>query len=148
MGFLLFSLSLFHVSLKVQVLSRAGEFTHNFSLALIATLQEVWISLQLYMLNCLSHADTLWVYGLYPIRLLCPWDSPGNNTGVGCHAHFRGIFLTQGPNSHLLLSSGFFTTEPPEKPLSSFTLSINLCPTFLWLNLFPTSNYLYYLTTP
>ena len=20
-----------------------------------------------------------------PIRLLCPWDSPGKNTGVGCH---------------------------------------------------------------
>ena len=20
-----------------------------------------------------------------PTRLLCPWDSPGNNTGVGCH---------------------------------------------------------------
>ena len=21
-----------------------------------------------------------------PPRLLCPWDSPGKNTGVGCHA--------------------------------------------------------------
>ena len=20
-----------------------------------------------------------------PTRLLCPWDSPGRNTGVGCH---------------------------------------------------------------
>ena len=20
-----------------------------------------------------------------PARLLCPWDSPGKNTGVGCH---------------------------------------------------------------
>ena len=20
-----------------------------------------------------------------PVRLLCPWDSPGKNTGVGCH---------------------------------------------------------------
>ena len=26
----------------------------------------------------------------------CPWDSPGKNTGVGCHALFQGIFLTQG----------------------------------------------------
>ena len=24
-------------------------------------------------------------HGLYPARLLCPWDFPGNNTGVGCH---------------------------------------------------------------
>ena len=25
-------------------------------------------------------------HGLQPTRLLCPWDSPGKNTGVGCHA--------------------------------------------------------------
>ena len=25
-------------------------------------------------------------YGLQPDRLLCPWDLPGKNTGVGCHA--------------------------------------------------------------
>ena len=31
-------------------------------------------------------------------RLLCPWDSPGKNTGVGCHALLQGIFLTQGLN--------------------------------------------------
>ena len=24
-------------------------------------------------------------HGLQPSRLLCPWDSPGKNTGVGCH---------------------------------------------------------------
>ena len=24
---------------------------------------------------------------------LCPWDSPGKNTGVGCHALLQGIFL-------------------------------------------------------
>ena len=28
-------------------------------------------------------------------------DSPGKNTGVGCHAFLRGIFLTQGLNSGL-----------------------------------------------
>ena len=35
-------------------------------------------------------------------RLLCPWDSPGKNTGVGCHALLQGVFPTQGWNSHLL----------------------------------------------
>ncbi|XDA88059.1 hypothetical protein R6Z07F_017724 [Ovis aries] len=24
-----------------------------------------------------------------PIRLHCPWDSPGKNTGVGCHFHLQ-----------------------------------------------------------
>ena len=27
--------------------------------------------------------DSLWPYGLWPTRLLCLWDSPGKNTGVG-----------------------------------------------------------------
>ena len=35
-------------------------------------------------------------------RLLCPWDSPGNNTGVGCHALLQGIFPTRGLNIRLL----------------------------------------------
>ena len=26
--------------------------------------------------------------------LLCPWDSPGKNTGVACHFLLQGIFLT------------------------------------------------------
>ena len=44
-----------------------------------------------------------------PVRLLCPWDSPGKNTGVGCHALF------QEPESPEL-TGGVFTTEPPWKP--------------------------------
>ena len=27
-----------------------------------------------------------------PTRFLCPWDSPGKNTGVGCHfLHYTSI---------------------------------------------------------
>ena len=37
-----------------------------------------------------------------PTRLLCPWGSPGKNTGVGCHFLFQGIFLTQGLNPGFL----------------------------------------------
>ena len=40
---------------------------------------------------------------LYLTRLLCPWESPGKNTGVGCHFLHQGIFSTQGSNSCLLL---------------------------------------------
>ena len=35
-------------------------------------------------------------------RLLCPWDSPGKNTGMGGHALLQGIFPTEGLNPHLL----------------------------------------------
>ena len=33
----------------------------------------------------LSHPDHQQPHGLQPTRLLCPWDSPGKSTGVGCH---------------------------------------------------------------
>ena len=60
--------------------------------------------------------------GLQPARLLCPWDFPGKNTGVGCHVLFQGTFQTQGRNwslAFLALTGKFFTTEPPEKPYIS-----------------------------
>ena len=34
--------------------------------------------------------------------LHCLWDSPGKNTGVGCHALLQGIFPAQGLNPYLL----------------------------------------------
>ena len=46
-------------------------------------------------------SDSSRPHGLKPTRLLCPWDSPGNNTGVGCHALLQGVFLTQGSNPSL-----------------------------------------------
>ena len=36
-----------------------------------------------------------------PARLLCPWDSPGKNTGGGSQALLQGIFLTQRLNLRL-----------------------------------------------
>ena len=41
-------------------------------------------------------SDSLRPHGLQPSprktdRLLCPWDYPGENTGVGCHFLFQGI---------------------------------------------------------
>ena len=44
---------------------------------------------------------TLQRHGLQPARLLCSWNSPGKNTGVGCHFLLQGIFPTQGSNSGL-----------------------------------------------
>ena len=35
------------------------------------------------------------------VRLLCPWDSPGKNTAVGCHVLLQGILPTQGSNPDL-----------------------------------------------
>ena len=37
-----------------------------------------------------------------PNRLLCPWNSPGRNTGVSCRSLLQGIFPTQRSNLGLL----------------------------------------------
>ena len=47
-------------------------------------------------------SDSLRAHGLQPARLLCPSNSPGKNTGVGCHSFLQGISLTQGSNLSLL----------------------------------------------
>ena len=52
--------------------------------------------------SCSVMSDSGQPYGLQPTRLLCPWDSPGRNTGVDFHALFQGIFLTQGLKPGLL----------------------------------------------
>ena len=35
---------------------------------------------------CLVMSNSLRLHGLQLTRLLCPWNSPGKNTGVSCHA--------------------------------------------------------------
>ena len=57
--------------------------------------------------NCVyfSHSvvsNSLQHLGLQSTMPLCPWDSPGKNTGVGCHFFLQGIFSTQGLNLGVL----------------------------------------------
>ena len=44
--------------------------------------------------SCSVVSDCLQPLGLEPARLLCPWNFPGKNTGVGCHSLLQGVFLT------------------------------------------------------
>ena len=55
--------------------------------------------------DSVSHSvmsDSLQPHGLQPTRILCPWDSLGKDTGVGCHALLQGISLTERLNPSLL----------------------------------------------
>ena len=47
-------------------------------------------------------SNSLQLHRLWSTRLLCPWNSPGKNSGVGCHSLVQRIFLTQGSNLGLL----------------------------------------------
>jgi len=66
------------------------------------------------VLNHFSHECLLQPYGLLPTRLLCPWDSPGKNTGVGCHVLLQRIFPTQGSSPHWQVGS--LPLMPPGTP--------------------------------
>ena len=57
----------------------------------------------LFVLSCFSRVGLFATPCIVePARLLCPWYSPGKNTGIVCHALLQGLFLTQGWNLHLL----------------------------------------------
>ena len=78
---------------------------------------------------CVSHSilsDSSLPQGLQPSRLLCPWDFPGKNTGVGCYFFLQGIFPTQDQTHVTCVSCtgrGFFTTVPPGKPAPTARLA-------------------------
>ena len=48
-----------------------------------------------------------------------PWDSPGKNSGMSCHALLQGIFPSQGSNPHLFCllhwEVGSLPLAPPGK---------------------------------
>ena len=50
--------------------------------------------------------------------MVCPWDSPGKNTGVGCHSLLQGNLPNPGikPRSPALQADSL-PSEPPGKPL-------------------------------
>ena len=65
------------------------------------------------------------------VRLLCPWDFPGENTGAACHFLLLGNLFDPGIElTSLALAGGFLTTEPPgnlvrETDNRPITLEIN-----------------------
>ena len=87
-----------------SVLNRWADVPFHFIFSvLICVLQstEIWFKslrggVKVWKWNRPAVFDSLWPHGLYPTRFLCPWDSPGKNTGVGCHSLLQRIFPTQG----------------------------------------------------
>ena len=53
------------------------------------------------------------------------WDSPGKNTGVGCHAIFQGIFLTQVS----CIAGRFFTIWITREALRKLSTDFIMCST-------------------
>ena len=65
-------------------------------------------------------SDSLWPHGPQPSRLLCPWNSPDKNTGVGSHSLLQGIFLDPGIKAKPpTLQADSLLSEPHGKPKNS-----------------------------
>ena len=60
-------------------------------------------------------------------------DSPGKNTGVGCHAFLQGSFPTQGLNPGIPHCRRYLPSESPEKPKNTGVGNL-----FLLQGIFPT----------
>ena len=72
------------------------------------------------VLSCLVVSDALWPYGLQPAKLLCSWNSPGKNTGVGNHSLLQGIFPTQDWTQFSCIAGRFFTIWATREAPSCF----------------------------
>ena len=58
-------------------------------------------------------SDSMGPHGLWPIRLLYPWDSPGKNTGVGCLFFCRRAFQPRDRTHVSCTAGGYLPSEPP-----------------------------------
>ena len=85
-------------------------------------------SVHAWLLSCFSHVWLLRPHGL------CPWDSPGKNTRVGCHFLLQGIFQTQGSNLSLLCwqaESLQLSHQEKYRLLTIYVILFNYCKTSL-----------------
>ena len=74
-----------------------------------------------------SIASIFATHGRQPARLLCSWDSPGKNTGVGCRALRWGTFPDWGLNPSLLCLQHWQTGSLPLDPPGHGENLINIC---------------------
>ena len=76
---------------------------------------------------CVSHSfvsDPLWPHGLQPARLVCPGNSPGKTTGVGCHFFLQEILPTQESKPGFPHCRQTLLAEPQAKPTESSICSL------------------------
>ena len=71
--------------------------------------------------SCSVVSDSLRPHGLY-----CPWNSPGQNTGVGSLSLLRGSSQPRDRTQVSCITSGFFTSWAQGKPKTTGVDSLSL----------------------
>ena len=94
-----------------------------------------YIRICIYVIHhCLRHLHTycccllaqvyptlLWPHGLRPTRLLCPWDFPGKNPGVGCISFSRGSSWPRNQTQVSCIAGRFIKQQQVSNTSQSFT---------------------------
>ena len=110
----------------ISVSSAFSRFTYCWRLA--------WRILNITLLTCERESCSLVSNSLQPHGLYNPWNSPGQNTGVGSLSLLQGIFLTQGLNPGLphhtwILYQLSHKGKPKNMGVGSLTLLQRIFPT-------------------
>ena len=63
-------------------------------------------------------SDSVWPHRWQPTRFLCPWDSPGKNTGVGCH-----FLLHDKSRQHIKKQTHYFVNKDTYSKCYGFSSS-------------------------
>ena len=102
---------------------------------------------------CSVVSDSLQLGGLEPVRLLCPWNSPGKNTGatwealIMCKYSKLSIYYIMIHTSLFICLSYYLHPLPQcEKISSQYIHSLHESPPFS--SLFPSASWRYSPTTP
>ena len=96
----------------ISFLLSRGDFAFSFFLKWLAPSQQSGLGPSVCV--CVQLFATPWT--IAPTRLLCPWDSPGKSTGVGCRFPSPGDLSDPGiePGSPAFQADAL-TSEPPGK---------------------------------
>ena len=86
-----------HHSLKASIFQCLAFFVFQLSHPYMTTRKTILYQ-SVSQFSCSVVSNSLQPHGLQPTRLLCPWDFPGKNTGLGCHFLLQKIFPVLGLN--------------------------------------------------
>ena len=75
---------------------------------------------QQHCVTLLVVSDSLGPHGLKLTRLLCPWNFPGKNTGVGCHSLLRDLLNPGVKPRSPTLQADSLPSEPPAKTIRQY----------------------------
>ena len=89
-------------NLGIESVSLSLLHWHESSLPLAPPGKPISLYVKVFVKVLIVQSVSLWPDGLWPTRLLCPWNFPGKNTRMGSHSLLQGIFPTQGWNPGLL----------------------------------------------